>query len=294
VKTRFLSYFNQPYPFNSEPKKYLKVVVIFGVFVAGFLYTFKPFGISSAQGNHDLWISLSFGAVTFLSLLILLVLFQSFPKVFNDDKWTLGKELFFSALNFFFVGNANFLFMKYGCYRVDGYIDYGGMMFATFAVGFFPYTFLLLISHLRNLKLNMSRAEGLTSELRHAERSEAIPQELKVILEGQNDKEEVKINPKDIILISSSGNYIEVYFIKNLALERKVLRGSLSKIEESLLEFDFFFRCHRTHLVNLERVEEVKGNSQGYRLAFGQDIHDIPVARTKNHEFRELISSLAS
>ncbi len=140
----------------------------------------------------------------------------------------------------------------------------------------------------------MSRAEGLTSELRHAERSEAIPQELKVILEGQNDKEEVKINPKDIILISSSGNYIEVYFIKNLALERKVLRGSLSKIEESLLEFDFFFRCHRTHLVNLERVEEVKGNSQGYRLAFGQDIHDIPVARTKNHEFRELISSLAS
>jgi DNA-binding LytR/AlgR family response regulator len=50
-----------------------------------------------------------------------------------------------------------------------------------------------------------------------------------------------------------------------------------------------FFRCHRSYIVNMDKVTKVKGNSQGYRLCFNE-LHDtVPVARKMNEELKRKI-----
>lgn len=71
-----------------------------------------------------------------------------------------------------------------------------------------------------------------------------------------------------------------------------MLRSSLKKVSEQLEAFPQCFRCHRTHLVNLDQVTAVLGNAQGYKLqlAFGDQL--IPVSRSLNDTIRTRLNAL--
>jgi DNA-binding LytR/AlgR family response regulator len=48
------------------------------------------------------------------------------------------------------------------------------------------------------------------------------------------------------------------------------------------------YRCHKSYLVNLAKVNHVSGNAQGYKLHL-KDVEDqIPVSRKLNEEIKEI------
>jgi hypothetical protein len=285
VFDRFRAYLSQPYPFNSESKHYLQVILVFAVFVAGFLMVFQPFGIDDMDRVGVVLISCSFGLVTLFSLLIFLFLTKLFPQEFNDDRWTLGKEIAFGIFNFFMVGNGNYLFVRYGWYSDIMAFDYGSMMFSTFTVGFFPYLFMLLTQHMSMLRRNLKEAAEMTVQLKDHHKNEHLDR----VISGENEGEEIAVHVDDLLFIASSGNYIEIVLQHDGHPRKEVIRSTLSNVEEVFSDVASVFRCHRTHLVNLDQVAEVRGNSQGYRLRLEGWSDDIPVARTKNKVFREAL-----
>jgi hypothetical protein len=69
----------------------------------------------------------------------------------------------------------------------------------------------------------------------------------------------IRIEPRDILWISSAGNYIE-YSLADGA--NHLIRGTLAAAESELSRFNLA-RIHRTRLANLDRVSRVRSKPSG-------------------------------
>jgi DNA-binding LytR/AlgR family response regulator len=56
-----------------------------------------------------------------------------------------------------------------------------------------------------------------------------------------------------------------------------------------LKEYKFIMRCHRSYLVNVNHIDRVEGNSQGYRIYFETIDFAVPVSKNYVNKLRELI-----
>lgn len=288
---RVIAYLNQPYPFTSEPKSFMRKVLMFTGFVGVFLAFFQPFGLSELPGRMPIYTGLGFGLVTFISMMCFMALIVSFPNYFQEDNWTLSRELFFTLFNFAVVAHANYFFIVSPFFEGFRMLSYSSMMIVTLAVGFIPYVFLVLLGNIRKLKSNQDSAEDLTNEIVQ-DRVKAKPTEQKIDFKGENEGDHLEIGLSQLLYVQSSGNYIEVVYNDGAHVNKSILRNSISNVEELLASYANIYRCHRKYLVNLNRIEEVLGNSQGYRLVMDKDVEDIPVARGKNVEFKAKMAGL--
>ncbi|MEM9327322.1 MAG: hypothetical protein AAGA85_16770 [Bacteroidota bacterium] len=74
-----------------------------------------------------------------------------------------------------------------------------------------------------------------------------------ISLRGDNKRDVLQIVPDQLVCIVSSDNYIEVNFLENGILQKKLLRTTLSKTEKG---FPFLKRVHRSCLINPEHFTE--------------------------------------
>lgn len=111
-------------------------------------------------------------------------------------------------------------------------------------------------------------------------------QHRQVVLQGENQNERLSVDAADIAFLEAQDNYVQVFYVDKGVLQRRMLRTTLRKMEDTLTDFPAFFRCHRTYVVNFDRVEKVSGNAQGYRLHFTGIIETVPVSRSLNEEVK--------
>jgi hypothetical protein len=69
----------------------------------------------------------------------------------------------------------------------------------------------------------------------------------------------IRIEPRDILWISSAGNYVEYSLAEGIT---RLVRGTLAGEEARLTKFNIV-RVHRTRLVNLSRVTGLKAGANG-------------------------------
>jgi DNA-binding LytR/AlgR family response regulator len=82
-----------------------------------------------------------------------------------------------------------------------------------------------------------------------------------------------------VLAFSAIENYVEIYYLEG-ELRKKMVRNTLKNIREVLSNFNYIQQCHRSYLVNLEKITEFNGNAQGLSLNFGNDVElQIPVSR---------------
>jgi DNA-binding LytR/AlgR family response regulator len=111
------------------------------------------------------------------------------------------------------------------------------------------------------------------------------PLEELIRIGSQLKKEELTFFPGQLIYAEADGNYIVFHLNIEDQIKKKIIRNSISNIEQQLSAIPFFFRTHRAYIVNLKKVCAQKGNTLGYRLKLsGTDI-EIPVSRQKTRDF---------
>lgn len=69
----------------------------------------------------------------------------------------------------------------------------------------------------------------------------------------------IRIEPRDILWVSSAGNYIEYSLADG---SNRLIRGTLASAESELSRFKLA-RIHRTRLANLDRVSSVQSKPSG-------------------------------
>ncbi len=93
---------------------------------------------------------------------------------------------------------------------------------------------------------------------------------------------------RDLLVITSAGNYVFVYSCKNGEVKKDLLRASLSQVEQMLGRHPEIFRCHRTAIVNLTKIKSASGDAQGYLLSFDHTDKTVPVSRNRVKAFLTL------
>ncbi|MEZ4916271.1 MAG: LytTR family DNA-binding domain-containing protein [Chitinophagales bacterium] len=112
-------------------------------------------------------------------------------------------------------------------------------------------------------------------------------------IEGKNKDEEITLNPNSIIHIEAQGNYAKIVYqieSEEKVTKSEVFRTSITELLEQLSEFNFLYCCHRSHIINLNYITNITGNSKSMNVEIKMPsyVASVSVSRLKISEFLDL------
>jgi hypothetical protein len=105
----------------------------------------------------------------------------------------------------------------------------------------------------------------------------------KSLLRFPDEKGELKINIMldNLLYIDSTDNYATIHYISKSKLSHFLIRNSLKWMEENLTKETPLVRCHRSYIVNLDKVKVLRKTKDGIFLELDTlNTPDIPVSKT--------------
>ena len=282
---------SRPYPSLQSIRERLILCAGISFFVAIFLLVFRPFGLTKVPPLEIL----GYGLITFLALVLnFFVLPFVFPRHFREESWTVRKELSSSLMTIFFIGSGNFLYTTWlGYFRFD-LLTFLYFQLITLAVGVFPVSLMILLRQNRSMKKYIREAAEISRTLHYEEQPDSgrtgdTVQET-ISLRSEDGKTLLEFTADNFLFASAADNYVEIFLKAGEKVSSQLVRLTMAKLAEQVAHRKELYRCHRSYIVNLSKISEVRGNSQGLRLVFGDFNREIPVARGKTQEIRELLS----
>ncbi|GAB3951945.1 LytTR family DNA-binding domain-containing protein [Spirosoma harenae] len=279
---------NQPYPSDKSLRQVLQKALLIGIFVALFLLTFQPFSLNLWDTPYKTLKIAGFGLVTFLITATNFIIWQQvFPRFFTESRWTVGREILFMLWHILIIAIANRFYLEWLLGISDTHImGWGHMILGTFLVGLFPVVALVMLNYIRQLKKYSRAAADLPVPIHETpglpEQNTLIAQvDETITLVADNDKDTITLLTEELLFIESSDNYCTIVHRKNGRLTKPLLRSSLGRLEKQISR-PYIVRCHRSYVVNLNQIERVTGNAQGYKLHLSDGQFQIPVARQYN------------
>ncbi|MEZ0486862.1 LytR/AlgR family response regulator transcription factor [Fibrella aquatica] len=291
---KLLKLLRQPYP---VPENAGNEWVI-GAFVGGFLLLFQPFGLSLWNTSDKVYKVLGFGAVTTGVMLLVNEGTRLWPRYFAEEHWTVGREIAKILILIFLIALANRLYMSW----LMGWSLQGGWLLSigmTFLIGIFPTVGVVMTNYILQLRKYQQQAAHLVLHkpipaAPNSPPEKQTPDEDSVTVEPQpfldeqlvlvaeNEKDTLTLKRDELLAIESSDNYCTILYLRKGVLTKELMRSSLSRFENQLVNGSSFVRCHRSYIVNLDRIERVSGNAQGYKLHLFNGQLTVPVARKYN------------
>ncbi len=279
---------NQPYPFHNNFKHNLRTITFVCMGFMLIMLYFQPFGInflaSPRDGYFVLVIGLTSAANFFFNTLFLPGLF---PKVFESERWTVKKEMIWN------VGMFAVLIVTFTLIAMA--FDITGMqsltVFRSGAIALLPLILFNLANYNNSLKSKVSQVidsgrQWLTDERKgmHVSTNEQVR------IESDNGKEVFETELKNIVVIQSASNYIEIYYREGATIRKQMIRQTLSNVESRMSSFQNIKKCHRCCLVNIDQISRLTGISPNYTLESNGLDFRIPVSRQNVAKFRKLLS----
>jgi hypothetical protein len=269
--------FHKPYPISSTAANW-RTTLIVGSFITLFLLVFQPFGLNTFHGSDKYWFIAGYGLVTVVVLSLDNLLLKAYFSTKSGKKtWTVGKQIVMQMLILFTIGAGNYFYSVWHIHFYSPIIGFLIFQFFTTAVGLLPISIITILNENIRNKAFLNEANLLdenVSALHHTDLTEP-----EVILAGESEKNPLVLAASDFIYAESSGNYLEVHFLKNGSVKTVLLRTTLTKAEEQLEAHSSIIKCHRAFLVNCEHILHIKGNAQGLRLQLNYSTVEIPVSR---------------
>jgi DNA-binding LytR/AlgR family response regulator len=162
--------------------------------------------------------------------------------------------------------------------------------FRTGALSLLPLVLFNLISYNLSMKLKLvNMIDSGKSWLKEEINAFQQPAEQESVhLVAENKKQAFAEEVERVILIHSSGNYVEIYWIdRKLAVRKRLFRQSFTNVEKALDSSDVMLKCHRCWMVNINKVTKLKRSPNGYHLEMDRLDFPIPVSRNRVPVFKE-------
>jgi hypothetical protein len=88
------------------------------------------------------------------------------------------------------------------------------------------------------------------------------------------------IKKENLLYLESAENYVNICYLNKGKVSKYLLRDTLKKIEETFSGTEII-RCHRSYIVNFEKVKVIRKDRDGLKLEFDNpSVTDIPVSKT--------------
>ena len=245
----------------------------YGIFLYLFLMAFLPFGVSNYNPQHEYTFQFLAEISIFMPLTIIFSLVNEFGikpvfKKYSSYGFVIGWTLW----SLFFLGVMIFIVYNYlGDWHDWRWSSLPGFVFNTSMVLVFPAIGMFFYFRFRNLQVDYDTI--LTNTGR------GMDEKLMLHFKGEGAKDKLTIVMANFVYAQAQDNYIEIYYLKDNAYSKFLIRSSLSSLLNTL-EQDFLVRCHRSYLINLYNVHSIKGNKKDLRIYMSHSDTPIPVSRT--------------
>ncbi len=210
---------------NTSYRHHLIVAFVISVWLVLFLVLIAPFDASDLSFLIRLQILPFYGAITFLCYLILIPV-QNFIYA-KAKTWNIILET-----GFVVIYNIIALLGCYLYYKTD--IINGTYPFEFFALNIYYPIFFVLLAILIFSRWYLNRRT-------------ARPKEDQIYLKGDNKLDILQLKLSELVSISSADNYIQVNYLKDGILTKKLLRTTLKNIHMAV---PALVQVHRSHLIN--------------------------------------------
>jgi len=273
-----LKFLNKPYPAHAPESKQRWIALGIGLFIALTLILLEPFGLNLLETNYKTLKLAGYGVITFvLVYLFHVALPVLFPKYFSYKNWVVYKEILSLILLITTIGICNGIYSKFIFVRPIQFPNMLGLIAQTFILGSVPAAFLVTFDYFRSTKKYEEQSDKIKSAI--LDPVEPINQPKQFILKGDNEGEKLEINSNQLLYIESNANYVTICCEKNGVLEKQLFRSSLTNMERQMSNEPALKRCHRSYIINLNRVQGVSGNAQGFQLSLPPLKEKLPVSR---------------
>jgi len=115
------------------------------------------------------------------------------------------------------------------------------------------------------------------------EKENVIATPKKNLIAFLDEKGEFKISIvlENLLYVDSADNYATIHYLNKSKLSHFLIRNSLKWIEENLTKETPLVRCHRSYIVNLDKVKVLRKTKDGIFLELDAlNTADIPVSKT--------------
>ena len=132
--------------------------------------------------------------------------------------------------------------------------------------------------------VNFIRLKSQHVDLASQFKANAHPEKLayyqeSIAIQTQQKSDDFSLDPKGFLFAKADGNYLEIMVSQNGEIQKLLKRMTLKEFETQLKAPDHIIRTHRSYLVNLHHVSDIRGNAQGYQLHLTHHPETIPVSR---------------
>ena len=122
---------------------------------------------------------------------------------------------------------------------------------------------------------------NLLEKLAQAEPSVEVAKKNLVAFPDEKGELKISIMLENLLYVDSADNYATIHYLNKSKLSHYLIRNSLKWMEENLTKDSPLVRCHRSYIVNLDKVKVLRKTKEGIFLELDTDsTPDIPVSKT--------------
>lgn len=288
-----MTVFQTPYP-RANLLRFSKVLFLIGLSVAFILIVFQPFGTTSFTHTHKMAILAGYGMVIFFSGVLFFIVSEQIITDKLKNKWSVGHEVLFLFLTLLICQSSCFLYYIWLFGKSVTLMTFIYFLMIASSVSVLPVGFYLFVIYMkyRDVRHALSLPDDGESFVSHNHKKEIYsakldnPQQISISGSGKNERYEF---PSDHIrLIKAEDNYVILYTSENGTLRKWMIRVTMNELENQLPAS--FMRIHRSYIIHTHFILDVTGNVSQTRVRLESIPDDIPVARSKVPQVRELRS----
>jgi len=249
-----------------------------------FNYLFEPFVVYRPEHKLNyFWISFIHSLNAFIIVIIITVIAS---KIVNEDHWKVWKEIVLIGFILLMIGICQFLvrdliydnpFNWSFNYLIEEIRN-------TFLAGILFVFILVPLNYMRLNRRHFNTAETFSSKTQETDFSN---QNYIAKINTHQKNDDFNMNVNSFLFARAEGNYLEIFIREKNEIAKLLKRMTLKELETQLLHFPNIFKTHRSYIVNLDQVLQVKGNAQGYQLLLDDYSEPIPVSRGMIADFEK-------
>lgn len=268
-----------------------KLLVFVTLFSLVFINVYTPFEYSTWFHTSSSTLQFVYSTITIIGAVIILMLSRILLYYVNKRNAITHLQYYF-----WLIGEIILIAIAYTAFNAfilhdprDFYAIFQRAIIFIPLILFIPY----IVSYLYfALKEKDSKIHDMLNK--EKESTSTSDKEPDGIIHFKDEKDMLKLSVKQnyVFYLEAADNYVDIYYLNKNTISKCMLRNSLKSLEDQLAEYNFI-RCHRSFIVNLNKVKVIHKEKDGLFLNLDQEgIEDIPISKTYAEDIMRLFSQL--
>lgn len=260
-----MQFYEKPIPAYLTRKGNLVRLVIFtAIFALAFINIYDPFNVDTYLELTGIRLFLYSSFVILTGMLVVVI--SRVVMYFYSLRWQLNywQYVVWVFLEILVMAFVYSIYVKFILSDQRDFMEIASIsMKNTSLVILLPYTILWLYFSWQDKALKLQELEENIS-----------PAEIKktVMIPFRDEKGTLRLSIKndDLLYLEAADNYVTIHYLYGGNIKRFMVRNTLRSYEKEFVESDII-RCHRSYMVNLEKVRVIRKEKDGLHLELGTD-----------------------